>query len=154
MLMGELFSSIMALTALVIVVIVAVIVQQKWGPKKLFWVWLASAVIITGTYWSWVSYTHGFPLPSTRQKLFTVAIVSAFLFMAVTLLVGIAIWCVASFGPRPLQDSSTEINYFPFNMPTGPRPSEGRFFGQARLFYGAKRQGSSGRARQQCASRL
>jgi hypothetical protein len=33
-----------------------------------------------------------------------------------------------------------------------PRPSEERFFGQVRLLYGVKRQGSGGHARQKCDS--
>jgi|SRR6266850_4353646 len=36
----------------------------------------------------------------------------------------------------------------PLVSPVWPRPSEGRFFGQVRLLYSAKRQGSGGRARQ------
>ena len=37
-------------------------------------------------------------------------------------------------------------------LPGRPRPREGRLFGHVRLFYGAKLQGSGGRACQKCAS--
>jgi hypothetical protein len=119
MFMDQTSGFIMALIALVIVAIVATIVQRKWGSKGLLWVWIASAVIMTGVILFWSFYKHGFPLPSTRQELFTVAIVSAFLFMMVTLVSGMVVWIVAVVGPRSQQMSSAEGNYFPFNLPMG-----------------------------------
>ena len=121
--MDQITGLIMALIPFVLVAIVAVIVQRKWGSKSLFWVWIASAVIITGAILFWSFYQHGFPVPSTRQQLFTVAIVvaivSVFLFMAAAFGSALAIWFAAVYGPRPPQDPSTEVNYFPFNMPLG-----------------------------------
>src|SRR5688572_26334503 len=114
MLMGHI---LVALVALVIVTIAAIITQRKWGAKGLLWVWIASAVIVTGAILFWIFYQAGFPLLSTRQELFAMAIISAFLFMAITSVSGMLIWAIASFGPRPPQDQSSEINYFPFYMP-------------------------------------
>jgi hypothetical protein len=117
--MDQIPGLIMALIPLVLVAIVAAIVQRKWGSRRLLWVWIASAVIVTGAILFWSFYQHGFPLPSTRQELFIVAIVSAFIFMAAAFASALAVWFAAAFGPRPPQDSSTEVNYFPFNMPLG-----------------------------------
>jgi hypothetical protein len=43
----------------------------------------------------------------------------AYLLISVAFTSGMVVLGVAGLGPRPPQDSSTEINYFPFNMPTG-----------------------------------
>jgi hypothetical protein len=118
-LMDQIPGLIMALSVYVLVAIVATIAQRTWGSKSLFWVWIASAVTITGAILFWSFYQHGFPLPSTRQQLFALAIVSVFLFMVAAFASALAIWFAAVFGPRPPQDSSTEVNYFPFNMPLG-----------------------------------
>jgi hypothetical protein len=114
MLMGH---TLVMVIVIIVVTIVAIIAQRKWGSKGPFWVWIASAVIITGATLFWVFYQAGFPLPSTRQDLFAMAIISAFLFMAITFVSGMLTWAIASFGPRPPQDRSSEINYFPFYMP-------------------------------------
>jgi len=118
--MDQIPSSIRVLIALIIVAIAATMAQRKWGSKALLWVWIASAVTITGATLSWVFYKHG--LPSAQelcQHPFAFALLSASLFMGVAFASGGVIWGVAAFGPHPPQDSSTEIDYFPFDMPTG-----------------------------------
>jgi hypothetical protein len=120
MLMGQIPSSIRGLIALVIVVIVATLAQRKWGPKALWWVWFASAGIITTVTVAWIFYKHG--LPSTQalfQHAFVLSLLVAYLLSGVLFATGGVIWWVAVLGPRPAQDSSAEVNYFPFELPTG-----------------------------------
>jgi hypothetical protein len=45
--------------------------------------------------------------------------VVTYLLSGVVVATGGVIWWVAALGPRPSQDSSTEANYFPFDLPTG-----------------------------------
>ena len=107
--MDQIPGLVIALIALVIVSIVAALAQPKWRSKGLLWIWLASAVIITGTQWFWISYQHGFPHPSTRQEFFAVALVTAFLFVMVALASGMAVWFGAILGSRSQQASSEDI---------------------------------------------
>jgi hypothetical protein len=118
--MDQILSSIRVLTPLVIVAITATLAQRKWGSKALLWLWIASAVVITGATLSWIFYKHG--LPSAQelfQHLFTFAFLVTYLFAGITFASGGVIWCVAVLGPRPPQDSSPEVNYFLLNMPAG-----------------------------------
>ena len=118
--MDQIPSDINVVVALVIVFIAAMLAQRKWGSKALWWVWIASAVVITGAILSWAFYKYG--LPSAEeffQRLFPFALLVTYLFSGVAFASGAVIWWVAVFGPRPLQDSSAEVNYFPFDLPTG-----------------------------------
>jgi hypothetical protein len=72
------------LVAIIIAIIAAIIAQRKWGAKGLLWVWISSAAIVTGAILFWIFYQAGFPLLSTRQELFALAIISALLFMGIT----------------------------------------------------------------------
>jgi hypothetical protein len=116
--MGEISSFILVILAFVLVAIVAARVRRKWGSRSLLWVWIASAFIITGTILFWIFYQLGFPLPSTRQEFFAIVIDIASVLMATAVTSGIAVCFSAIFGP-PTQASSSEINYFPFNLPMG-----------------------------------
>ncbi len=105
---------------LVLVFIAAMLAQRKWGSKALWWVWIASAAVITGAIWSWIFYKYGFPSEEEFfQHLFGIAFLVTYLFSTVAFASGAVIWWVAVIGPRPLQDSSAEVNYFPFDLPTG-----------------------------------
>jgi hypothetical protein len=88
-LMDHIPGLIMALSVDVLVAIVATIAQRTWGSKSLFWVWIASAVTITGAILFWSFYQHGFP--RTRQQLFALAIVSVLLFMTAAFASALAI---------------------------------------------------------------
>lgn len=117
--MDQISSSIGVLIALVIVVIAATLIQRKWGSKALLWVWIASAVLITGATLSWIFYKHGLPsAQELRQHLVTFAFLVTYLFVGVAVASGGVIWWVAVLGPRPPQDASAEANYFPFELPT------------------------------------
>jgi hypothetical protein len=118
--MDQIPSSIRELIALVIVVIVATLVQRKWGPKALWWVWFTSAGIITGVTVAGIFYKHGLPsAQELREHLFTLALVVTYLLSGVVVATGGVIWFVAVLGPRPAQESSADVNYFPYELPTG-----------------------------------
>jgi hypothetical protein len=98
-----------------IVAIITVLVQRKWGRKGFLWGLLVSAGIATSGNVLWVLYEFGFP--NTRPVLFIFVVILYFVLIAGVS--GLVILCVVAFAPCLLQDSSTEVNHFPFNLPTG-----------------------------------
>jgi hypothetical protein len=115
--MDQIFNYILALINLTMVGIATAFAQRKWGSKRLFWVWLISAVIITGNTSLWVLYQNGFP--DIRQAFLAVAVSVALLFIMAALASGLLIVCVATLVPPP-EYTSTGVNYFPYNLPMGP----------------------------------
>jgi hypothetical protein len=116
--MDQILGLSVALIPFVLVGIVAAIVYRKWGSRRLLWVWIATTFIITGAILFSIFSQHGFALPSTRRQLFALAIVSAFLSMVSAVVSGMTVLFGAALG-SPTQASSSEINYFPFNLPMG-----------------------------------
>jgi 4-amino-4-deoxy-L-arabinose transferase-like glycosyltransferase len=110
---------IILLVALVLVAIVTIIVQRKWGSRRLLWVWIASAVITTSAILFWFSYNYGSPISGTRQQILSKVVLSIGAFISFAILFGVEVGLVSIFGPRPPQSASAEVNYFPFDMPLG-----------------------------------
>jgi hypothetical protein len=110
---------IIMLVALVLVAIVAIIVQRKWGSRRLLWVWIASVVITTSAILFWLSYNYGSPISGTRQQILSKVVLSIGVFIGVAIIFGVEVGLVSIFGPRPPQSASAEVNYFPFDMPLG-----------------------------------
>lgn len=118
--MDQISTYISAFVPLIIVFIVAMLAQRKWGSKVLWWVWITSAVVITGVIMAWAFYKHGpYSAQVLYQHLFVVVFLVTYLFSGILFASGGVIWWVAVLGPRPPQDSLTEINYFPFDLPAG-----------------------------------
>ena len=82
--------------------------------------WFTSAGIITGVIVAWIFYKHGLPsAQQLREHLFTFTFVVTYLLSGVVVATGGVIWWVAVLGPRPAQGSSAEVNFSPFELPTG-----------------------------------
>jgi hypothetical protein len=118
--MDQIFRAVGPVISLVIVAITATMAQRKWGSKVLIWVWIGSAVTITGVIMFWAFYKYGPPniLQELFQHLSIVAFMTAYLFSGVAFASGAVIWIVAASGPLPLKAALEEENYFPFNLPT------------------------------------
>jgi 4-amino-4-deoxy-L-arabinose transferase-like glycosyltransferase len=111
MLMGQIPSYMSVVVALVIVFLAAMLAQQKWGSKALKWVWITSAVVITGAILSWAFYKYG--LPSAQelfQHRFRLAFLVIYLFSGVLLASDGVIWLVTVLGPRPPRTPLNEVS--------------------------------------------
>jgi hypothetical protein len=116
MLMSQIPPSIEVIGASVMTVVAAIIVQRKFGSKRVLYVWLASAVIFTGYI-----LTKGYILSplSTRETLFMAMHLFIPLFLIFIMLFGMLVWTVIQIVPPPKHLSSTKINYFPYTLPIG-----------------------------------
>jgi hypothetical protein len=116
MLMSQIHPFIQLIVAGVMTMVAAIIVQRKFGSKRVLYVWLASTVIFNGYVFA-MFYIHS--PHSTRETLFIAMHQFIPVSLPLIMFFGVFAWIGSGIVSPPKHLSSSEVNYFPYTLSIG-----------------------------------